>query len=267
MSYILEALKKSEQERRRGEVPEINRFDAPDGATGNRSWFWPIVVALLVGINVVVLVVWAPWQEPEVAVDVNSIDPVVDAGREMMPQPAARALAVANPNEDHVRVVPAQPPEAAPRQPVTPAPNAATAQAPQNALEAGAAEPIIIRPRTQRQALPVAESRSAAEVVSDYEERPAEDFVRSVPAPHTSYLPQLQELPASMQRRVPDMSFSSHMYSSEPRFRSIIINGKRLKEGHYLSDEIRVQEITDKGVILSLDGTPFEVDVLGQWIN
>ena len=27
MSYILEALRKSEQERRRGEMPEINRFE------------------------------------------------------------------------------------------------------------------------------------------------------------------------------------------------------------------------------------------------
>ena len=85
--------------------------------------------------------------------------------------------------------------------------------------------------------------------------------------PSTSYLPQLQELSVDLQSQIPDMSFSSHMYSSEPRFRSITINGKRLKEGHYLNDQIQVREITEKGVVLGLDNTLFEVDVLGQWVN
>ncbi|MEN8671011.1 MAG: general secretion pathway protein GspB, partial [Ketobacter sp.] len=83
--------------------------------------------------------------------------------------------------------------------------------------------------------------------------------------PSVGYLPQLEELPAYERDGIPDMTFSSHMYSSIPRFRSIIINGKRLKEGQYLNQELQVREITESGVVLSRGGTLFEVDVLGRW--
>ena len=50
-----------------------------------------------------------------------------------------------------------------------------------------------------------------------------------------------------------------------PRFRSIIINGKRLKEGEYFTEDLQVREITDKGVIMSKGSVLFAVDVLGRW--
>ena len=85
------------------------------------------------------------------------------------------------------------------------------------------------------------------------------------PLPKVGYLPQLEELPAYERDSIPDMTFSSHMYSSMPRFRSIIINGKRLKEGQYLNEDLQVREITESGVIMSAGNTLFEVDVLGRW--
>ncbi len=83
--------------------------------------------------------------------------------------------------------------------------------------------------------------------------------------PQAYYIPQLQELPASIRSQIPDMAFSSHMYSSLPRFRSITINGRRVKEGNYYNDDIYVDEITESGAILRFQDTRFEVDVLGQW--
>ena len=250
MSYILEALKKSEQERRRGEVPEINRFDATAPENAYRRSIWPWVVIALVIVNLAVLVVWAPWESPEQATPV----PLADEAAPALPQPETTVQRNESapepelPRKDTVRVAPAKLPEVAPRAPVKPPEEARRVSQP-----VAQPEPEIIRPRTQRESQPAPE--------------PEPEIIRPAASPQTSYLPQLQELPADMQRRVPDMSFSSHMYSSEPRFRSIIINGRRLKEGQYLNDDIRVREITEKGVILSLDGTDFEVDVLGQWVN
>ncbi|PCJ35304.1 MAG: hypothetical protein COA99_13950, partial [Moraxellaceae bacterium] len=77
--------------------------------------------------------------------------------------------------------------------------------------------------------------------------------------------PQISELPQSVYSQIPDLTFSSHMYSSQGRFRSITINGRRLKEGKHYDERLLVREITEKGVVMSFDGTLFEVDVLGQW--
>jgi len=93
------------------------------------------------------------------------------------------------------------------------------------------------------------------------------EVYRQKKVPSTAYLPQLSELPQSIQAQIPDLTFSSHMYSSQDRFRSITINGKRLKQGRYYNELLYVNEITEKGAILGFEGTLFEVDVLGQWGN
>ncbi|CBL47062.1 hypothetical protein HDN1F_34790 [gamma proteobacterium HdN1] len=80
-----------------------------------------------------------------------------------------------------------------------------------------------------------------------------------------SYMPRLEELSPSIRQRVPDLQFSSHMYSSVDRFRSIVVNGTRYREGQFISDGLQIREITETGVILSMDGTLFRVDVLGKW--
>ena len=92
-----------------------------------------------------------------------------------------------------------------------------------------------------------------------------EDSFQNEPSPGVAYIPQLEELPAYARSGIPDMTFSSHMYSSMPRFRSIIINGKRLKEGEYFTENLRVREITEKGVVMSNGTVLFSVDVLGRW--
>ncbi len=249
MSYILEALKKSEQERRRGEVPEINRFEANSGEEGNKTWLWPAVAVALIAVNLVILVVWAPWKTSE-----SGSEQARQSGDRATPAMSATARQAA----DTVTVAPAIPPTIKPREPSKtpvkePAKTASVTAEPGNQRLASdpQPEPEIIRPRSQTVPAP----------------EPEPEVIRPSGGPRTSYLPQLQELPMDVQQRVPDMSFSSHMYSSEPRFRSIIINGRRLKEGQYLNDTIQVREITDKGVVLSMDGTLFEVDVLGQWVN
>ena len=85
------------------------------------------------------------------------------------------------------------------------------------------------------------------------------------PVPNVAYMPQLEELSQSDRAGIPDLNFSSHMYSSHPRFRSIIINGKRLKEGQFYDADLQVREITEAGVIMSKGPVLFQVDVLGRW--
>lgn len=248
MSYILDALKKSEQERRRGEMPEINRFESDTPQSEVKHKWWPIVAVVLVLVNLVLLVVWAPWESQTTPVANQTVAPN---------QPQSTVSQSSPPSPDNsgsgIKVKPAPEAPVTPRQPASiPQPAKVMPARKEVAKTAAKPSPAVMEPETLEPELITPSTQSAPS--------------RSAP-PRASYLPQLQELPANVQQRIPDLSFSSHMYSSEPRFRSIIINGRRLKEGQYLNDEIQVREITDKGVVLGMGDTLFEVDVLGQWVN
>lgn len=245
MSYILEALKKSEQERKRGELPEITHFESGSSGPDSSKKYWPIVVGVLVVLNLGLVFLWSPWQSNS---DVNL---QVDTGEVSQPKTGTKRSAEeaesSKFNSDqltHKLSKEISDPKLT-REKVAPAPSA---------------KPVASTPRHVQQAQPVAEP----ELITP--SKNLEPMERK-PQVNTSYLPQLQELPADILGQIPDMSFSSHMYSSSARFRSIIINGRRLKEGQFLDGDIQVVEITEKGVVLSFDGTIFEVDVLGQWVN
>jgi general secretion pathway protein B len=63
MSYILDALKKSEQERQRGAVPNLHTVQAPVTGVREHRSRWPLVVALALLLNAGLLVWWLyPWQ-------------------------------------------------------------------------------------------------------------------------------------------------------------------------------------------------------------
>ncbi|RLT90122.1 MULTISPECIES: general secretion pathway protein GspB [unclassified Ketobacter] len=227
MSYILDALRKSEQERQRGKVPDIHGAGTETVVSGGKANPWPIITVTVVVINLALLVYfWFQFTGNEQPAAVSP------APQKMVSEPAL--------------------PEFAPAPPATP-----TLTPPQPGagpvVSADKAPPPPAQ--TQRSDPQPAQMNSLETGQSDQDDR----------VPSVGYLPQLEELPAYERDGIPDMTFSSHMYSSIPRFRSIIINGKRLKEGQYLNQELQVREITESGVVLSRGGTLFEVDVLGRW--
>jgi len=60
MSYILDALKKSEEERNRGDIPGIQTYTPTHHESSNKK-AWAIGVTVLTIINIVGLIIWAPW--------------------------------------------------------------------------------------------------------------------------------------------------------------------------------------------------------------
>lgn len=69
----------------------------------------------------------------------------------------------------------------------------------------------------------------------------------------------------STQSLIPNLDISSHIYSSLPNRRSIVINGERLVEADFITPRIRIKEITHHGMVIEVDGSPLLIDRSRGW--
>jgi general secretion pathway protein B len=53
---------------------------------------------------------------------------------------------------------------------------------------------------------------------------------------------------------IPNIEISSHIFSSLPERRSIVVNGERLVEGDFVAPKVQVKEITAKGMVVDVNG-------------
>ncbi len=85
------------------------------------------------------------------------------------------------------------------------------------------------------------------------------------PLPSASEPVAIAALPESVQRALPELVFSSHIFASDADLRMVNINGKSLREGDIVGGGVRLVEVTEEGVILDYQGNRFEVSVLRDW--
>ena len=70
-------------------------------------------------------------------------------------------------------------------------------------------------------------------------------------------VPNYEELPYSLQKKIPDLSISVHIYNADQVARKVRINGQLLYEGDQIDRETTIEEITPRGVIIDFSGTLF----------
>ncbi|MFQ3170016.1 MAG: hypothetical protein ACI9DG_000022 [Oleispira sp.] len=71
--------------------------------------------------------------------------------------------------------------------------------------------------------------------------------------------------PKDVQSLIPNINITSHIYSSLPTRRSIVVNGERLVETDFISSRVQVKEITHQGMIINVDGLPLVIDRSRGW--
>jgi general secretion pathway protein B len=234
MSFILDALRKSENARQRhggpalAEVPIYRRRES-------RPWWIGAVVALLL-VNLVVLVV--------VLTRDNEPATPVAATPAPVPEPTAPPPA------------PAATPAAAPA-PVAAQPAAAPPPAVTRSLADEAAGAVDLAHD------PAAPATSSA--AANVPEGPP--LVRSVPPaesnPFTSQtegnenLPNINELTGDRAANMPAMHIDIHVHSAKSAERFVFINMKKYIEGDTLSEGPLLERITTDGVILNQGGFRF----------
>ena len=237
MSYILDALRKSESERNQGRVPDLGQqvqLIHKPRPRGIPVMAW-VGLGLVLNAVVVALVFWPGWSL------------VPEQGTKTAEAPAVVAEPVEN----------APVAETPPQAPVAPEPQPpAMAESPVAASGEGATTAPEITPEKPTVIVPSWKSSGAP---------------GPVPAPDAGFagegrVPHLVEMPMSFQRRIPTLIFSSHVYASDPAARRVMINDNYLRPGERFAG-ILVEQITVDGVVLSLDGQRFRVGVVRNWIS
>ena len=232
MSYILEALKKSEAERRQGKAPDLGQqvqmiYRPKKKPVSAVVW---VVLALIINAGVLAYVFWPSRQLSE---------PVTT------PAPAAEHANVASSAEPVQTMQPEVAPEPKPvsQVPVEPV------EAPQAVAESGVNEPQFEQPT-----IIVPSQPQPQRVLAPVQSRPQ------------GRVPHLVELPLSFQKSVPDLTFNSHIYSSDPSASRVMINNRYLRAGQSLGS-LLVESITEDGVVLSKNGQRFRVGIVRDWVS
>jgi general secretion pathway protein B len=74
--------------------------------------------------------------------------------------------------------------------------------------------------------------------------------------------PYLRQLPVEVQRVLPALNFSVHIYSDTPAARMVKLEDRVLREGQRVAPELDVVAIIPRAVVLRYRDQPFKVPAL-----
>ena len=214
MSLILDALKKSEQQRQREKAPGLQSIHQPVAiATKKTVRPWWLLAAIIIVCNFAFLGYWF-WRQQTVASSLTQSGVAQTA-------PVAAVVPVA--------MQPADKP---------PQPQGIESQQQQAPSEFTRISP--------REALAPMQSQSAS---PDAAQR----------------IEEINQLPDAVRNNLPAMTYSFHVYSENPEQRTIIINDRRVREGDEISAGLKLQSITQDGVVLLFEQHRIHISVLSGW--
>jgi len=205
MSYILEALKKLEQKRRREELPHLLSAQPSATAPAKKRPLWLYMIFLALLLNAGMLLWWLhPWRPAGAHLDTKASIP---AETREEPRPPVPASVVATRNETPV------------------------------------AEEETDRGHPA--------GSHADKAVSGNVASPADtDNRKGRPV-------RFNDLPLSVKQNLPDLTISGHFFDGNSAARIVTIDGKILHEGQTVAPGLKLERITQDGVVLSYEGQRF----------
>jgi general secretion pathway protein B len=232
MSFILDALKKSESERQRQSGPALleMRIAPPPRALPA----WAMVVGALLIVSVAVLAWMALHPTVQRATGASVYPPSAGAGAGAMSGPAA----------------PGGPAAA----------GAPAASAPVAAGNSGTGAAAYSAPAADNAAAPGDGAAANAVETGDAPVNPADTAPAIAPGPDAA--------PAALARgnlrsyaeisgTVPELRLDLHVYAPSPAERYAFINMRRVREGDVTPEGVQVRQITREGVVLEYHGAEF----------
>jgi len=240
MSFILEALRKSESQRRMESAPQVMRVPLAVRRQRLPSWAIGLIVALTVAVAALAAISWRqmlapPLEAPGAATraPASLIDrPAAPIGE---PEPAATPQALEGTEAADAAVLEAAPAEAATAvgAPDSTASSERAASAPADTAQ------IAPRPASGSPAAAAERARAAAP-----------------PEPSATSLPSLAALRAEG-FTVPTLDLQLHVYSADRASRFVLVNGTRFGEGQEIAPGALLVGIAREGAIIRFNGREF----------
>jgi len=227
MSYILEALKKSDKERQQEEIPDLKADHSKLSSRRKErklpSWRRPGVIVS--GVICAGAFLW--WQ-----LSANQQVPVAKSSEKTVP-------VVSYP--ENISPKTSQIPEksVAVRPPVT---EQITKKDPESVVTS---EQVPTIPPALAQRKPIAVETTEVSLPARQKEVPLPPF--------------MEELPVEVRAGIPDLSFAGHVYSDAAPKRLIIINNRIVREGDLISNGLFLEQINPDGVVLKYETSVFRV--------
>jgi general secretion pathway protein B len=286
MSYILEALRRAERERKQGQVSVLDEVVVVKSAEPARRrplQGWLPAVAVTVVIALMLYAVLARRNHagkdavPATPVAAAPGTPAAPPGLRPMPPPAppvvaARRAAAPPPaatiedggkiaSLDDVARPPPPQPDQQPDQPSAqelPPPTPQPMRSPHFGLPPRAGVPP---PQTAAASPPATANDAAANdaAADEIETTTADNGDTPPPAPAAAAAPAaaqhaLREMPESFRANFPAFTVDVHAYNDNPQRRFVIVNGKRYHDGDTLAEGPRLIAIVPEGMVLDWQG-------------
>jgi general secretion pathway protein B len=239
MSLILEALRKSEAERRRGEVPSVyselpaTRRSSKFRFTRSSAWVLVACVALA-----------TLWGVRALLTPASETPPAVHA---RLAKPVAASPVPHLPTVAHLTPAPAtRGAPATAEQPRIPTPSPVDESKTRTATIA-TTTPAIAEPKVAPSAR--APATHAAPTITPPAVAPANDDMLH-----------LSDLDPDSRKALPPLKLSMHMWNSDPSQRFVILDGNRVREGDRIGDAV-VTAITSDGVVLDWNGRRLKLPI------
>ncbi len=244
MSYILDALKKSEQERKQGEVPGLNSFqENPPAPRSTRRH----LIYLLIGFLLLIILAIGLWlflRQPPMPT------PAVTTKEVLTDTTAMPLLEQPQPLEPEATQIAKEAPPDKPLQPAI----IAKPETPPPALEDFTPEPETSLSSVETGA-PTTDSGDNDQFLDDDRESPAPVKPKLIP---------FANLPADIRSALPELVIAAHYYSSKPASRMASINGRIMRQGQSVTEDLILEEIIPEGVILSYLDYRFSLEVFNR---
>lgn len=236
MSFILDALKKSEIERQRQNVPGL--MDAGPAPRRPRFPVWAIALSALLAVNLTVLIIvlarggWASLSAHSTA-ETHVAAPAPSASSAALPPNSGAAASTLR--ENHFSPMDAAPPVYAPEIPAGRVPPVgAMSGASGRSSRAEPADSSAPRGRERDPLLTGGDDKADQEV-----------------------LPTIGELDLTGANALPDLHLDVHVYATKPAERFVYINMRKYREGNTLAEGPVLERIRRDGVVLDYRGLRF----------
>jgi general secretion pathway protein B len=221
MSFILDALKKSEIERQRQSTPGL--MDAPAALRRGRLPVWAMLLGGLLAINMVVLII----------VLMRSGTPAASTPARRADTGAVNKVPAVDEHFSPLSTAPVYAPE-------IPVP---AAEASSNASTSTLAAPPAIAQRAAPHAF----------------RRPDPVLIDEDGKDNDEVLPSINEMNLTGAQALPELHLDVHVYATKPADRFVYINMRKYKEGNTLQEGPVLERIRRDGVVLNYQGLRFIV--------